>query len=203
MPIAKGSERVKAWIYAIINPWSEALEVENQLLASGNTTYRWSTQGLEFIRPVAEHLAGRGARLVLDDFVRGQPAAAELVQHHDQAVKALAEAVAAEHARLVADPGFQQDIQRLRSPTDLTIEELVRWAAQRIINNGRDVSQRWEDYGFWKKHETTLLTYRENATDVLSAMESLRKANDDVLKQLAEIRAQLVESYDVPPAYVA
>lgn len=35
MSISKGSERVKAWIYVIINPWSEAMENENSLLGEG------------------------------------------------------------------------------------------------------------------------------------------------------------------------
>lgn len=209
MAIARGSERVKAWIYAIINPWSEALEVENQLLATGNTTYRWTTQRLEFIRPVAEHLAGRGARLVLDDFLRGQPGAAELVQQHDPFVKKLSDSAIADHDRLASDLEFVKVIQRLRdtapvtSPADMGTNELARWAAQRIINNGADVSQRWDDYGFWKQHEATLLSYRARAAGVLAATEELSSANASVMRQLVEIRNQLVDSYDVPPAYVA
>ncbi len=114
MSISKGSERVKAWIYAVINPWSEALEVENQLLASGNTTYRWSSDKLEYLRPVAELLSGRSARLILDDLTRAQAGITELVDEHDGLVRELEQAAKSAQQTLASNDMFRESIKQLK-----------------------------------------------------------------------------------------
>ncbi len=82
----------------------------------------------------------------------------------------------------------------------MSTEELANWAAQRIINNGRDVSDRWEDFPFWKKHHTTLLSYRQRLGNLESCVSKLSTKNEWFINQLSEIRARLVDSYDIPPA---
>ncbi len=207
MSISKGSERVKAWIYVIINPWSEAMENENSLLGEGNTTFRWSSNKLEYLRPVVDHLAGRSARLILDDLIRGQPGLKEYVQVHDDLVRDLEKAAQRAHHELTADDAFTEAVTLLakQEPSvvpKMDVSELAKWAAQRIINNGSDVSSRWEDYAFWTRHRVPLLTYRDRFPDVLAFAEQLRSKNDWLLARLGEVRNDLVEEHDVPPAFV-
>ncbi|MBL8923430.1 MAG: hypothetical protein JNJ54_31545 [Myxococcaceae bacterium] len=208
MSISKGSERVKAWIYVVINPWCEALEVENQLLASGNTTFRWTSQKLEYVRTVAEHLSGRSARLILDDLTRGEPGMADFVKVHDEPVRELELAARDAHRLLSSDAGFRVDIERLvvAAPNvvpKMETSELVKWAAQRVINNGCDASERWQDYAFWVLHQGTLLTHREQIPEVTRIIGVLRQKNEWLLQLLTDTRNKFVESYDVPPAFVA
>jgi hypothetical protein len=212
MSISKGSERVKAWIYAVINPWSEALEVENQLLASGNTTFRWLSKKLEYIRPVAEHLGSRSARLILDDLTRGAPGVREFALSHDNCVHELEVRANEAHHFFVSSAEFGDEfrsvIEHLEKrntsvvPT-MSRDDLIAWVAQRIINNGADASDRWEDFSFWKTHQATLLSYRARLGKLTSDIDTFHRMNEEQIRHLDDLRTQLVENYDVPPAFVA
>jgi hypothetical protein len=157
---------VKAWIYVVINPWCEAMEIENQRLATGNTTFRWEAGTLEYLRVLADHLAGRSARLILDDLVRGEKGLKEFAQVHDDLVRALEKAAREAHRQLDSDDAFQDAVRHLLKSTPSVVpkmdpDPLVKWAAQRVINSGNDVASRFEDHAFWTHHHKELLTYRE------------------------------------------
>jgi hypothetical protein len=206
--ISKGSERVKAWIYVVINPWCEAMEIENQLLATGNTTFRWEAGALEYLRVLADHLAGRSARLILEDLVRGEKGLKEFAQVHDDLVRALEKAAREAHRQLDSDHAFQDSVRHLLKSAPsvapkMDPDTLVKWTAQRVINSGNDVTSRFEDHAFWTHHQKVLLTYREQIPELVKSAGELQQKNEWLLQQLSDVRNQLVEDHDVPPAFVA
>src|SRR5438445_12433546 len=87
----KGSERVKAWVYSVLNPLMEALRAENTLLAKKNITWRYQTTGMEFILPTRD-LIQLSARPNYDDLLRGYPSLKPEMEHRDEKVQVLFQA---------------------------------------------------------------------------------------------------------------
>lgn len=207
MPIGQNSERVKAWIYVVINPLARALEIESTLLASGNSSYRWTSDRLEVIRAVEDHLAGPSAALILEDLCTARPEVRDLVARHDEKVRSLEQAARDDFKRLAEDDEFLQVVQMLKASEpklkDFPTRELTKWASQRVLNSETNVSNRWEDAPLWTaQNEQTIGSYRSRPERARAAMKALTDENQRLQEELRQLRLKLVDEYDVPPAYV-
>jgi hypothetical protein len=81
----RGSERVKAWVYAILNPVIEALRREIELLRSGNLSWRVHSRRCEYIRPISV-LIDWDQQPNLEDFIAEHPTFGSRFGKHDSAL---------------------------------------------------------------------------------------------------------------------
>jgi hypothetical protein len=210
MEPARGSERVKAWVYAVINPWESAVDLSVRLLATGNTTFRFESDDLEYIRTVTRQLGGRGPELILEDLKRLHAEVAPLEREHDGVVSRVREAARGAHAWLSASAHFREVVAAKldESPSLVSAElkpELSKWMAQRVVNAGRDASANWADFAFWSKHRETLLVFRDDEAlqGLIMVLREAAVAFATVRDRLGALRSKLVDDYDIPPAFVA
>lgn len=203
----KGSERVKAWIYAVVNPWSDILELEHNLLSEGSVSFRWQRGELEFVRPLRSSLA-RGAELILRDLARIRPEVKEWELKHDTAVECLRRSALAASAAITGGEGFRAAVMRARDATpDLARrvakndEQLIGWMAERALNNVGELSSDYSDADFWNQHRSDLIAARgDQKMARLDGDRALLIEVDEKTSQfLSELRESLVDEYDVPP----
>src|SRR5258708_39504176 len=81
----RGSERVKAWVYTILNPVIDSLRRETDLLKSGNLSWRAHSRRLEYIRPLSE-LIDANQQPHLEDFLAEHPVFGDRFSQHDLAL---------------------------------------------------------------------------------------------------------------------
>ena len=98
----KGSERVKSWVYAILNPAIESLRRETALLKTGNLSWRAHTKRCEYIRPVDE-LIDPPSQPILDDFLAEDPTLRDHFNKHDAALARLEEKTIHQRAARLAE----------------------------------------------------------------------------------------------------
>jgi hypothetical protein len=64
----KGTRRIEAWIYTVINPLIEAHKIEKSFLRDKNWTWRYSTKNLEFILPLEGYMDSAYIPILRDFF---------------------------------------------------------------------------------------------------------------------------------------
>ena len=87
----RGSERVKAWVYTILNPVIDSLRRETELLKSGNLSWRVRSRRCEYIRPIAE-LIDANQQPNLEDFLAEHPTFGDRFSQHDSALAGVEQA---------------------------------------------------------------------------------------------------------------
>ena len=213
----RGSERVKAWVYAILNPLIDSLRRETELLRSGNLSWRVHSRRCEYIRPITE-LLDPNQQPNLEDFLAEHPTFSDRFSQHDSALAAVEKATTESVQALLRVPKFQEQVQHCLAnyeallPHNPTYPDLLEvrgkiaeYVAEFIANNTRSLPRHYTLYAFWKEYaegfqvysagfdETKDLNVRGKAQELLSISEQLRA-------DLEALRLALVREYDIPAA---
>jgi hypothetical protein len=213
----RGSERVKAWVYTILNPVIDSLRRETELLKSGNLSWRVHSRRCEYIRPIAE-LIDANQQPNLEDFLAEHPTFADRFTQHDSALAALEKATTESVQLLLKAPGFQEQVRKCIenyeamlpfNPTHPDLRDLpgkiAEYIAEFIANNSKALPRHYTLYAFWKEYaegfqhysagfdETKHHNVRGKAQELLAVSEQLRV-------DLEALRLSLVREYDIPAA---
>src|SRR5712692_75435 len=205
----KGSERVKAWIYSVLNPLMEALWAENTLLSKENITWRYRTSEPEFILPTRD-LIPPSARPNYDDLLRGHPGLKPEMEGRDEKVRALLRVAYACWKDLTQY--FQNVVERpLKRWTEegnpypggaVPEEEFWLLITEHLMNNAEELPYHYSSRAFWSRFRREFLAYRAGPlfSQLEKSLYELKKSNETLIETLNQTRSRLCEEYDIPAA---
>lgn len=205
-----GSTRVKSWVYAVINPWSELLDFERGFLEAEHVSFRHRARTLEHLKPIREQLVP-GTRLIIDDLEGERADVKAWEREHDDAVSALQSVAAESYDRLLADPTFAPLVRKrfeekpaLARDFAEDPEFLVRLTAERVVNRADELGSSFGgvDYEFWNAIRNEVLQLRSLPffQQLTQSRERLLKVIAEQVGRLADLRRELVRTYDIPAA---
>jgi len=211
----RGSERVKAWVYTILNPVIDSLRRETGLLKSGNLSWRVHSRRCEYIRPISE-LIDWDQQPNLEDFLAEHPTFGDRFSRHDSALAGLEQAITKSVQELLSAPDFQGQVSkclddyesRLRpaNPTYPDLLELqgktAEYVAEFLANNSRALPRHYTLYAFWSEYaEAFFRAFAETTQyDVSDKTRELLGISEELRVDLEALRLTLVREYDVPAA---
>jgi hypothetical protein len=211
----KGSERVKAWVYAVLNPIIESLRRETALLRTGNLSWRLHTKRCEYIRPI-EDLIDPAHLPILEDFLAEDPTFRERFREHDVALATLGEAATESFQKLVQAPIFQGRVDQLlreyetsrqtgnpNRPDLLDIATKVpEYVAENLINNAGSLPRHHTMHAFWENFGPQFTTFKDRGTFKATEMASrnLLQTSEKLRLDLESLRLSLCREYDIPAA---
>src|SRR5271170_2355958 len=194
----RGSERVKAWVYTILNPVIDSLRREIELLKDGNLSWRVHSRRCEYIRPLAE-LIDPQQQPNLEDFLAEHPTFSDRFRQHDSALAGVEKATAESVQALLKAPGFQEQVKHCLAnyeallPHNPTYPDLLEvpgkipdYVAEFLANNTTSLPRHYTLHAFWKEYakgfqgysagfdETKHQNVRGRARDLLGISERLR-----------------------------
>jgi hypothetical protein len=214
---SRGSERVKAWVYAILNPFIDSLRQQVDLLKVGNLSWRAYSKQCEYIRPISD-LIEPNQQPNLDDFLAEHPAFEERFNQHDSALVRLERNLAEYVNRLLKTPAFLQEVARCienyeaRLPFNPSYPDLTKrrdtipeYIAEFIVNNATTLPRHYAMYSFWKEYAEIFRQdfgdFTEPAHDNLKAeTRELLGVTEQLRNDLEALRHALVGEYDIPAA---
>jgi hypothetical protein len=204
-----GRERRKAWIYSVINPLLEGLRIEATFLAKENWTFRRYNRDLEFIRPVPV-LIGYKSRPNLEDLATSKPQTRKAIQRREAQREKLRDGCRAAFDTLAANPDFQREVsealQAVESERPGETENLTHPGvpfheviAEVVVNKG-GVPDHAGIYPFWSRFRGQFMSFRVGAEfDAADqAGRELKDYNDDLERELTQLRSALADEYDIP-----
>jgi hypothetical protein len=208
----KGTERIKAWIYSVLNPLMEDLRAENKLLAKKNITWRYQTAEMEFIQKTREHISP-SARPNYDDLLRGVPSLRQEMEKRDGKVEALRQAALECWKALTGyfssqvEPWLKQWKEEGHPyPGGATPEgEFWLLITEYVINNVEELPAHYTSRAFWSRFRGNFLSarYSNNFLQLEQAIFELKKANEVLIETLDQTRSHLCEEYDIPAAPIS
>ena len=213
----RGSERVKAWVYAILNPVIDSLRRETELLKNGNLSWRVHSRRCEYIRPIAE-LIDPNQQPNLEDFLAEHPTFSDRFRQHDSALAGLEKATSESVQELLRAPNFQEQVKHCLAnyeallPHNPSYPDLLEmhgkigdYVAEFIANNTKSLPRHYTLHAFWKEcaegfqrysagfDETKRHNVRGKGRELLAISEQLKV-------DLEALRLNLVREYDIPAA---
>lgn len=213
----RGSERVKAWVYAILNPMIDSLRREVELLKDGNLSWRVHSRRCEYIRPIAE-LIDPQQQPNLEDFLAERPTFSDRFRQHDSVLAGLEKATTESVQELLRASGFQELVSSCLANYEALLPhnpaypdlrdmpgKIAEYVAEFIANNSKSLPRHYTLYAFWKQYgenfqeyfegfeETKRHNVRGRARELLGISERLRI-------DLEALRLTLVREYDIPAA---
>jgi hypothetical protein len=210
----KGSERVKAWVYAILNPVIEALRRETGLLKSSNLSWRFHTKRCEYIRPV-EELIDPSHLPILDDLLAEDPILQERFREHASEISRLEESAARFFQGLIQAAPFREQVSRCleeysvavraSNPTYPDLDAVSRtpeYVAEYLVNNIKSLPRHHTMYAFWQRFEPEFSEFkkRETFTRTGEAAGRLSRVSERLQSDLESLRLTLCREYDIPAA---
>jgi hypothetical protein len=203
-------QRVKAWVYTVINPVLEGLRVEPAFLGKKNWTFRFYSGELEFVRPLDEYVEF-AAKPNLEDFLESNQEDRRIMAGRDQARNVLREKCRGAHAYLAGQEAFREKVAscgdqftgtgdfRLKV-ANMPREEFHKLVAEWIVNNIRSLPEHYGTSRFWSIFGADLMAFRigEDFQQADQAGALLQRSNDEVSTRLRETRKQLAQEHDVP-----
>lgn len=211
--LRKGSRRVEAWIYSVINPLIEALKVEKSFLKDKNWTWRYETKSLEFIFPLEKYIDSASLPN-FEDFLKANPQIERKRKKHEELRAALSENCQIAFNHLVSLKDFQNKISsslalyQREEPTSehprgaVPEKDFHKLIAQYVVNQIKDLPSHYTTSKFWMRFKDKLFEFRiGNEFEKLDASgRQLEDDDDRLLITLQDLRSALSEEYDVPSA---
>jgi hypothetical protein len=210
----RGSERVKAWVYAILNPVIDSLCRETDLLRGGNLSWRAYKKRCEYIHPINE-LIDTSHRPILDDFLAEDSTVRDRFGEHDSALAKLEEIAGKFFQLLVQSSSFQQQVAEClngyqsKRASNPVLPELLdmrsripEYVAEFIINNAESLPRQYTMYSFWEEYRHQFSQFKRDGTfnAVRDAAGSLWETSERLKRDLESRRLELVREYDIPAA---
>lgn len=203
----KGSRRVEAWIYTVINPFIEALKIEKSFLNEKNWTWRYETKSLEFILPL-ENYIDSASLPNFEQFLKAYPNVERSRKKHEDLRAALSENCEVAFNNLIAVKAFHEKVRSSRSaygeyPGGAVPEgDFDKLIAQYVVNRIKELPSHYTTSKFWARFGREFFEFRSGKEfeklDISG--EELAKHDERLLAKLDDLRATLSEEYDVPPA---
>jgi hypothetical protein len=211
----KGTRRVEAWIYTVINPLIEALKVEKSFLKEKNWTWRYQTRSLEFILPLEKYV-DLASLPNFSDFLKANPQIERKRKKHEDLFVVLSENCQIAFNHLVALETFQDKVKSALTAYErenpgegflggaVPGKDFDKLFAQYIVNWIKELPGHYTTAKFWSKFGGEFLQFRtHDVFDKLDASgELLEKEDERLSKTLEDLRSDLVETYDIPAAPV-
>ncbi|MGE0820876.1 MAG: hypothetical protein AB7G75_00420 [Candidatus Binatia bacterium] len=205
----KSTERVKAWIYSVMNPLMEDLLAENTLLSKKNITWRYQTMEMEFIQRAREHISP-SLRPNYDDLLRGMPILKPQMEERDEKVEMLFQIAQECWQQLVSQLHFQVEQSLLQwekegnpYPGGGTPEGgFFQLVAEYVMNNIEELPAHYTSRTFWSRFRADFLVFRSghNFSRLEQTLAELKQANEALIETLDQTRSELCEEYDIPAA---
>jgi hypothetical protein len=213
----RGSERVKAWVYAILNPVIESLRRETLLLKTGNLSWRVRSRRLEYVRPISDLVDGSQLPN-LEDFLAEHPSFVDRFRQHDSALGTVEHATTEYALGLLKAPGFGKlvddcltDYESRMSSNPLYPDlreipgKLSEHIAEFIANDCKSLPRHYTLYHFWKEYEARFEDYfggikETQHYNVRGKTRDLLDISERLTADLENLRLTLVREYDIPAA---
>ena len=207
----KGSERVRAWIYAAINPLLDALRFEKSLLDRGASTWRFFNQRFEYIHAPAHYLDGYAIE-VLTDLERKYPGEVAPLGSHAALLETLRLATVTAHTSLTGHPSFAERVEATLE-TYLSSDGGEPWGAygrekfpllvaERVVNHAPDtLPDHYADAAYWARNGSEFLAFGTGAEfDALrAALVASARGAGELIERLLRLRTALCDEYDIAP----
>jgi hypothetical protein len=199
-----------------LNPVLELLQREVELLAGGTLTWRFASGRCEFIRVIQEYVDSRQWPNYYD-FLAEHPEFVKAFKQHDEQLEKLNSSVAQTYDWLLSQHDFSETIKRLAAqyndqPMSRTFpgaslgseDDLVKYCAEYLINNLRELPSHYSLSGFWNSSNALLLGFRNLPRFKLleKASEQLLLSSEKLKDVLESRRLSLSREFDVPAAPV-
>lgn len=209
----KRSERVKAWMYSVLNPLMEALRAETLSLSKKNITWRYSTDGMEFIVATRE-LIQPSLRPNYDDLLRGYAVVKPQMEDRDKKFETLRGQASNCWKQLTEYTDFRHVVgNQLKQWRDegnsypggaIPEEEFWLLIAEHILNNAAELPFYYTNRPFWSRFGQSLLALRvgQPFSQLEKSTVELKKSDETLIKFLDQSRSNLCEQYDIPAAPV-
>ncbi len=210
----KHSQRVAAWIYAVINPMIEGLQRELDFLERGNLTWRYLSQRCEFIRPIQEYVDSTQWPNYFD-FLVENPEFKKHFQAHDDNLNALNNAASALFSWLVSS-GFLEERTRSsleayesRRAVDPRLadlghmkSELPKLVAEYLINKIETLPDHYVASKFWEDASSNIreLRNQNNFQPLRDALAKLVNLSVLLKTSLEDFRLGMSRKFDLPAA---
>jgi hypothetical protein len=205
-----GKERCKAWIYSVINPLLNGLEIEGSFLAKRNWTFRRYNRDLEFIRPIRAFVDYQ-SRPNWDDFVTSNPAVRGRVEDREVRREELRKACNAAFEDLVKVTDFRRKVseclnafvkETLADPASIFHPNVEphEGVAEIIVNNITELPDHYGPHRFWSRFRDELMQFRRGPTfeNADRAGVELERSNDNLSAEVTKLRSDLAAEYDIP-----
>ena len=210
-----GPNIVRAWFDTVLQPVLRGLETERSFVVRHDWTFRFHRQTLEYMAPIAEHVAARDN---LEQFLSFFPAIEGLVGEHDRAVKRLLETCVALHAAISKSRLFQEAFQAVEAETPAVLgvefssffggyptrEDLGGFLAEYLVNNIQDLPDYYTTARLWNQFRgrfVPVLAVPEVAAHRLEAENcggQLLKTTERLTGAFKAKRSELSLAKDVP-----
>lgn len=205
--IIRGSRRVAAWVYTVINPLIEALKVEKSFLKEKNWTWRYETKNLEFILPLEGYIDSASLPN-FEGFLKAYPEVERKRKKHEEFRVALSENCRIAFDYLIELKTFQDKVSSSCStygeyPGGTVSErDFAKLIAQYIVNHIKDLPGYYTTSKFWARYEHEFSQFRtgKEFEKLESAGKQLENNDEKLLARLKDLRSTLCKQYDVPDA---
>lgn len=209
----KGTRRVEAWIYTVINPLIEALKIEKSFLRDKNWTWRYQIKSLEFILPLEKYVDSASLPN-FKDFLKTNPQIERKREKHDDLRTALSENCQIAFNYLAGLETFQDkaksflSIYEKENPTEgypggaIPQKDFGKLIAQYIVNSVKDLPDHYTMSKFWSRFIDEFLQFR--TSEVFQKLDAsgqqFEKGDERLVMTLENLRSNLCEEYDIPAA---
>lgn len=211
--LKKGTRRVEAWIYTVINPLIEALKVEKSFLKDKNWTWRFQIKDLEFILPFEKYVDSASLPN-FEDFLKANPQIGRRRRKHDNLRVELSENCEISFKYLIALGPFQNQIrsslseyQKENSAREypggaISKKDFDKLIAQYIVNCIKELPGHYTTSEFWSQFRDKFLKFRNSGVfkKLDASGEQMENEGDLSLRTLENLRSNLCEKYDIPAA---
>jgi hypothetical protein len=215
-----GPNIVRAWFDTVFQYALRGLENERGFLVGRNWTFRFRTQTVEYLAPLAEHLAA-AARENLEQFVSFFPEVEVKISAHDVRERQLQEACVAYYTAVMKSDAFRKVFESVASEAPRVLgrefrshfgayfseADFMGALAEYLVNNVEQLPSYYSTAELWERYrdrflpvlaEPALVHLRE-ATE--RAGHGMLEAVDQLTSLLKDTRSKLSLEFDVP--YVA
>lgn len=220
------SERVRAWVYTIINPLIESLRREVCLLAKGNLSWRYHSRRCEYLRPISEYI-DNSQRPNYEDFLADEQNAGfkGRFDEHDDALRVVEESASRFFDGLMQSQMFLKQVKDSLAQYESTVsvqsqipsldsmrENLPNYVAEYVINRAVVLPNHYLMHKFWEdykskfensSYEFDLYMARESFKKLEQAALRLKDLSAELLRTLESHRYLLCSTYDIPAAPIA
>jgi len=206
-----GSERVKAWVYSVLNPLMEALRAESLALSKKYITWRYTSAEMEFIVPTRD-LISPTARPNYDDLLRGYPELKPPMLRRDEKVSALLESALKCWEHLTRYKFLQPIVENyLKQWSEegnpypggaVPKDEFWLLIAELLTNNAGDLPFHYTTKPFWSRFRQNILPLRAGLpfSELEKSITELKKTDEALIESLDQARSNLCDEYDIPAA---
>ncbi len=214
----KGRERVKSWIYAVMNPLIDAIRVERGFLKEKNWTWEYHSRSLVSIHPLERYVESAHLPIFQDFFKEHSKEHREMERKRKKHETLRAEL--SEHCRVAFDTltdsrDFQDKVlsalaQYLRDfpepqqhPRGAVPEtDFHRLIGQYVVNNVQQLPDYYTSSRFWARYGSEFSAFRSR--DIFDRVDESGKKLDAedarLITAIETLRSRYCKEYDIPAA---